>query len=163
MALVIGYLLIPCASDPVRQRWQQDPQQLMSKSPCLAESHPIHQKWSLLPKWFSLLTAPWLWNISQNCLCVHSVQENVSWPRWNFSSEKPARMITLIASKQKNHLGLQRPVLEASGTAGLKQRLFCTSPPQQSHLHLRFTGGRMETTETLLSLAVGAECHQKKN
>lgn len=75
-------------------------------------------------------------------------------------------MITLIASKQKNHLGLQRPVLEAQWHSWFKAEVVlfiptaAVAPPPQV---VGWKGGRMETTETLLSLAVGAECHQKKN
>lgn len=43
----------------------------------------------------------------------------------------------------------------AGGAAGLKQRLICTFSPQQRHLHLRFSGARMETSMSLLPLAVG--------
>lgn len=153
MALVTGYLLTPCTSNHVRQRWQQDPQQFMRKGPCLRESHPIYPKGSALPKWFLLAYCERVMKHKPELSPIQSVQENVSSSKWMFSPEKPARMITVMAFKPEKVSKGQ--CWWHSGTAGLKQTLFCTSSPQQRHLHLKFSGARMETSLSLLPLGVG--------
>lgn len=134
MALVTEYLLTPCESNLIEAlRWQQDPQQLKRKSLCSYEQHPIQftGNEAFCPN-ISLFTLSSL-NPYHSTVMIYKPELPLCLPRAGkcfstqvkFKSEKPARMIILIAliGREEQPIGSAKVRVGGSnGTTTLQQR-----------------------------------------